>query len=70
MLAARNEPHLLKIEEKLKRRGIAHTAIREPDMGNSLTAIGLAPVYDRRPIRRVLSSLPLLKKLKETSHES
>lgn len=55
---------LAALERRLALEGIAHVAIREPDAPwcGALTAIGLAPITDRRPIRRLTSSLPLLGK--------
>jgi peptidyl-tRNA hydrolase len=57
-----DEAHLLKIEQELKRKGIAHTAIRE--QGNALrgelTAIGIEP-KKRSELYRHFSSLPLLR---------
>ena len=67
VLAAKDESHLLKIEQKLQHRGIPHRSIREPDSPwcNSLMSIGLEPVADRRAVRRVLSNLPLLRERKK-----
>lgn len=61
-LAARDEAHLLEIEQKLLDLGIAHKAIREPDppWNNALMAIGIYPC-ERSTARRITSSLPLLK---------
>jgi peptidyl-tRNA hydrolase len=62
VLAARDEPHLLEIEQYLKDKEIVHTSIRE--QGNALrgeiTAIGLEP-KKRSKLYRYLSSLPLLR---------
>lgn len=60
VLAAKNENHLLKIEQKLIELKIPHKSIREPDLGNSLTAIGLEPVEDRNYVRPVTKKLRLL----------
>lgn len=48
---------------QLQRRGIAHRAIREPDPPycGALMAIGIEPVVDRRVLKKVTGSLPLLK---------
>ncbi len=61
-LAARNEAHLLEIEERLKLREIPHSAIREPDppWSGALMAIGISPAAWMEA-RRALSTLPLLK---------
>jgi peptidyl-tRNA hydrolase len=42
-LYASNEYELLKLEQKLIKANICHQAIREPDIGNQLTAIGIVP---------------------------
>jgi hypothetical protein len=62
-LAAKDEAHLSRIEAKLQRRGIAHTAIREPDApyNGALMAIGIEPVADRRLVRPVTKGLRLLR---------
>lgn len=62
-LAARNEKHLEFLEEKLRRLAIPHVAIREPDApwDGALMAIGICPVADRNQVKKVTSSLPLLK---------
>jgi peptidyl-tRNA hydrolase len=62
-LAAKSEEHLLHLEEKLRRLSIPHAAIREPDApwDGALMAIGLAPVADRNQVKKVTSSLPLLR---------
>lgn len=59
-LAASDEQALAEIEARLLFHKIPHVAIREPDLGNSLTAIGLFPVEDRRTVRRYLKGLRLL----------
>jgi hypothetical protein len=61
VLAAKNENHLEKIEDQLIQHGIPHKAIREPDMDNSLTAIGLEPVRDRAKVRPITKKLRLLR---------
>jgi hypothetical protein len=64
VLAARSEVELAALERKLQQAGIPHVAIREPDepWGNALCAIGLVPTEDRRKLKPLLSSLPLLGK--------
>lgn len=62
-LAAKGEEHLVFLEEKLRRLSIPHVAIREPDApwNGALMAIGIRPVADRNQVKKVTSSLPLLK---------
>ena len=60
-LAAKDEDHLAFLESKLQRLEIPHVAIREPDRDDELMAIGIRPVEDRALVRKVTSSLPLLK---------
>lgn len=62
-LAARDQPHLEFLEQKLLERKIPHRAIREPDApwDNALMAIGLEPVADRALVKPVTSSLALLR---------
>lgn len=62
-LAARDREHLERIEQQLIDARIPHRAIREPDPPwcGALMAIGLEPVVDRRPLRRVLSALSVLR---------
>lgn len=62
-LAAKDEEHLLKLEAKLQKLDIPHHAIREPDApyNNALMAIGIEPVTSRDVLKKVTSSLPLLK---------
>ena len=61
VLDAQDETGLLSIERKLRAAGIDHVAIREPDLGNALTAIGIGPGVPRNQTRKVVSCLPLLK---------
>jgi len=63
VLGVPNEAALLLIEERLCAFGIVHKAIREPDPPwcGALMAIGVVPVVDRKPVRRALGQLPLLK---------
>jgi hypothetical protein len=62
VLAARSAAELAEVEARLKDAGIDHTAIREPDApwNGELLAIGITPC-DRRSVRKIVSSLPLLK---------
>lgn len=62
-LEARSLEELQTIESKLKERGIPHQAIREPDApwDGELMAIGIEPVEDRCVLKKVTSSLPLLR---------
>jgi hypothetical protein len=62
-LAAKNEDHLERLEAKLRRFSIPHAAIREPDApwNGALMAIGIEPVADRNTLKKVTSSLKLLK---------
>lgn len=70
-LAATCEQHLLEIASNLSKHNIKHTLIREPDepWRNAAMAIGLAPVSDRKQIRKVVSQLPLLKYMEECDHD-
>jgi len=63
VLAVPNERALLAVADRLSARSIVYTLIREPDapFHGEGTAIGLAPVSDRREVRRALSNLPLLR---------
>ena len=63
VLAVPNEQTLLAIEEKLKHAQIKYNAIREPDPPylGQLMAIGLEPTTDRTRMRKLLSTLPLLR---------
>jgi hypothetical protein len=58
-LSARNKDHLLELDQLLTKADIAHRLIMECD-GEPM-AIGLSPTKDRDRIRKVLSSLPLVK---------
>lgn len=62
VLAAKDVSHLERVEADLVARGIPHRAIREPDLGNQLTAIGLVPLTNRRAVRCVLGKLSLIGK--------
>jgi hypothetical protein len=61
-LAARDENHLGFIEAKLRRLSIPHHAIREPDApwNGALMAIGIEPVTDRQPLKKVTKNLKLI----------
>ena len=58
-LHAQDAAHLGVLSLLLTAQGIAHHAVRECD--GELMALGLAPTRDREPIRRLLSSLPLVR---------
>lgn len=64
VLAVPDEPALLALADRLSRRGLVHKLIREPDepFNGAATAIGVAPTFARREVRRVLSNLPLFDK--------
>lgn len=58
-LAARDAPHLLELSEALGRAAIKHVVVREED-GEPMS-IGVEPTHDRRAVRKVLSSIPLVR---------
>lgn len=58
-LAAKDEMHLLMIVDALENAGIKHVVIKEND-GQAM-AIGIEPTTDRTAIRKVTSSIPLVK---------
>lgn len=62
VLAVDHEQDLVDLATRLERAGIAHKLIREPDapFNGAATALGVAP-GPRRPLRRLLSRLPLLR---------
>jgi len=62
VLAAKNEQHLLDIEQRLIKKGIPHKSIREPDppWHNSIMAIGVYP-DSKKKLRKHFSNLPLLR---------
>jgi peptidyl-tRNA hydrolase len=73
VLSVPDEAALLGIERRLQKEGVRHVAIREPDAPylGALTAIGLVPLADKRRVKPILSSLPLLgKERKETPMRS
>ena len=63
ILSVPTEQKLLELEMKLINEGIEHTSIREPDVpySGAITAIGLRPSIKTPKIKKVLSSLPLLR---------
>lgn len=62
VLSVPDESALAAVERRLQLAGVPHVAIREPDApwDGALCAIGLVPLADRAPAKRVLSALPLL----------
>jgi peptidyl-tRNA hydrolase len=48
-----NEPELEHVRLRLRRAGIRHSAFREPDLGDALTAVAIAP--EGRGVCRKLS---------------
>ena len=63
ILEAADEPRLRMLASRLAAAQIAHTVVEEvdPPYTGQATAIGCALVSDRRPVRKVVSSLPLLR---------
>lgn len=63
ILEAPDEPRLRALACKLAAAQIAHTVVEEvdPPYTGQATAIGCALVNDRRPVRKVVSNLPLLR---------
>lgn len=59
-LAAPNEQSLLDLESLLHSSGLRYAAIREPDRGNELMAIGIAPC-EKRAARPYVSNYPLIR---------
>jgi hypothetical protein len=59
VLEARDEDHLRGISAKLQEYGLAHHLVIEDD--GQLMAIGLQPTTDRSLVKKVLSSLPLVR---------
>jgi len=53
----------LAVADKLKSAGVLHIVVREidPPYTGQATAIGIAPILDRKRIKPILSSLPLLR---------
>ena len=62
-LGARSLDELQTIERKLLEHGIPHRAVREPDApwNGELMAIGIEPLEDRSRLKKITSSLPLLR---------
>lgn len=62
-LSARNESHLEDIVGRLWEAEIPHTVITEPDApyDGQIMAVGIWPTTDRDRIRKVVSSLPLVR---------
>lgn len=62
VLSARDEAHLLDLEQRLLAVGYAHAAVREPDAPffGAITAIGLPPA-PKRSAPRFLSKLSTIK---------
>lgn len=62
VLAADSEIHLRRLHHQLQKADIEHTVIEEsdPPYDGQLMAIGVGLVRDRRPVRKVVSSLPLV----------
>lgn len=60
ILQVPDEAVLREYEERIAMAGLRYSAIREPDLNNSLTAVGIEP-QARNPVRKILSNLPLLK---------
>jgi peptidyl-tRNA hydrolase len=54
LLAAPDEARLARILMKAERRGLRASAFREPDFGDALTAIALAPCSESRALTRDL----------------
>ena len=64
VLSVEDEASLMAVAERLAKAGIPHVTVREPDApwNGQATAIGIAPVRDRRLVRAITSKLPLLGK--------
>ncbi len=62
VLGVPDERSLLRVAERLERRGLRLHLIREPapPFHGAATAIGLPPTRDRRAVKRVLGRLNLL----------
>jgi peptidyl-tRNA hydrolase len=58
VLATSNEADLAELERRLIAGGLPHKAIREPNLGNALTAVGVAPAR-KSSFRRWLSNIAL-----------
>lgn len=64
VLAAKNEQALLDSSAKLTAARIPHNLIREPDMANQATALGVWPM-PRRLLKKYTSCFPLLRSLQQ-----
>ena len=56
LLSVPDEAALAALADRAVERGAAHAPFREPDLGDSLTALALGP---GRPARRLTARLPL-----------
>lgn len=56
-----NEQDLLDLERKLLGLGIAHVAIREPDLNNQLMTIGIVPMVRSKTLRKALARYALVR---------
>lgn len=63
VLAVENEAELRRTAERLSSAGVGCLPIHEPDepWSGQMTAIGCALVNDRQLVRKVVSSIPLLR---------
>lgn len=59
VLACADEAELAELERTLLQFNIQHVAIREPDMSDALTAIGLSPVKNRKGLPNAIKKLKL-----------
>lgn len=62
-LATATEAELTQVRDRLEAAGIAFSEVVEAagPFAGQLMAIGVEPVHDRAPIRKVVSHLPLIK---------
>lgn len=65
LVSVKNEDDLVNLIEKCDERGLLHSVIREPDIGDLITAIAIEP-SDKA--RKVISNFPLT--LKQYNHDS
>jgi hypothetical protein len=56
-----NEQALMDLERKLLGLGIAHVAIREPDLNNQLMAIGIQPQVRSKSLRKAMARFALVR---------
>jgi hypothetical protein len=63
VLVARDEAHLRQLAARMKAAGVAHVLITEPDAPHfgAAMSIGVIPVSSRKEVRKIVSSLPLLR---------